>query len=77
MYKSVIVYDSSLLYEDHSSPNSIFGHRLYGSVWLLDRIRHIVDTLCLYILGGPVVPRTLGVRFCERTWRTLLFVENS
>ena len=63
------MHGSSLLYVNHSAPNGSFVHPPYGSVRLLDHVRHTAATLCLHTLRGPVVPRTLGVRFSECVWQ--------
>ena len=44
----MLVYGTSLLYEDHSAPNSILVNALYGSVLLPDRVCHTAAAGILY-----------------------------
>ena len=51
------------LEDEHSAANGVFVHPLYGPVQLNGGGPVTSPTGCVRILGSPVVPCKLGVRF--------------
>ena len=68
VYDAMNPHGRSPLHVDHSAANGILVHAMRGTVRLRDRVRHAAATGCLHILGGPVVPRRLGVPIRDCVW---------